>query len=263
MENIKEIFKFKWNPSRDLLVVLVSWLLVVGALYTATVVIGTEIAGGMLYFLLYAIVGALLFGIGIPVVWMLVVKKQPLSSLGITKKNLVLSLVMQIAFSILQFMGTLAKTELPDFPSLLPLIALALAIGFFEAVFWRGWVLQRLEDAFGFFPALLLGSLLYAFYHIGYGMPMSEIFFLFFIGLLYAVAFRLTKNIFILWPVFQPMGQLVTLIRDGLSLPPLAALGFIEVLIAMVALIFFVNRSQKKAVVKALTGSYNAINHIK
>jgi hypothetical protein len=251
MENIKEIFKFKWNPTKDLLVVLISWILVVGVLYTATVIIGSEVAGGMLYFLLYAIVGALLFGIGIPVVWMLVVKKQPLSSLGITKKNLMLSLVLQLGFSILQFTGTLAKTELPDFPSLLPLIALALAIGFFEAVFWRGWVLLRLEDAFGFIPALLIGSLLYAFYHIGYGMPMSEITFLFFIGLLYATAFRLTKNIFILWPVLQPMGQMVTLIRDGLSLPPLAALGFFEVLIAMLALIFFANKYQKKAATKA------------
>lgn len=251
MENIKEIFKFKWNPTNDLMVVLISWILVVGALYTATIIIGTEAAGGMLYFLLYAIVGALLFGIGIPAFWMLVVKKQPISSLGITKKNLVLSLVLQLVFSIFQFMGTLANSELPDFPSLLPLIALALAIGFFEAVFWRGWVLNRLENAFGFIPALLLGSLLYAFYHIGYGMPMSEITFLFFIGLLYGTAFRLTKNIFILWPVFQPMGQLVTLIRDGLSLPPLAALGFLEVLIAMLALIFFANKYQKKAAVKA------------
>jgi hypothetical protein len=251
MENIKEIFKFKWNPSRDLLVMLVSWLLVVGALYTATVIIGTKTAGGMLYFLLYAIVGALLFGIGIPVVWMLVIKKQPLSSLGITKKNLVLSLVLQLVFSVFLYVGTLAKTKLPDFLTLLPLIALALAIGFFEAVFWRGWVLQRLEDEFGFLPALLIGSLLYAFYHIGYGMPMSEITFLFFIGLLYGTAFRLTRNILILWPLFQPMGQLVTLIRDGLSLPPLAALGFLEVLIAMAVLIFFANRYQKKTAAKA------------
>jgi hypothetical protein len=47
------------------------------------------------------------------------------------------------------------------------------------------------------------------------------------------------------------MGQLVTLIRDGLSLPPLAALGFFEVLIAMLALIFFANKYQKKAAAKA------------
>jgi hypothetical protein len=133
---------------------------------------------------------------------------------------------------------------------LIPLVALALTIGFFEAVFWRGWVLLRLEDAFGILPAILLGSALYAIYHIGYAMPISEMVFLFFIGILFAVVFRLTKNIFILWPVFQPMGQLVTLIEDGLSLPLLAALGFAEVLILMFVLVWLARRYYKKQAIR-------------
>ncbi len=115
---------------------------------------------------------------------------------------------------------------MPSFDKVLPLIGLAIAIGFFEAFFWRGWVLLRLEEAFGLIPAILLGSVLYALYHIGYGMPMSEIAFLFIIGVLYAVTFRITKNIFLLWPFFQPMGQMVTLLKDGLALPVLAFVGF-------------------------------------
>ena len=123
---------------------------------------------------------------------------------------------------------------------------LALAIGFFEAIFWRGWVLLRLEECFGIIPAIVLGSILYALYHIGYGMPASEMVFLFFIGVMYAVAFRLTRNIFILWPVFQPMGQLVTLIKDGLELPLLASLGFVEVLIGMLVLVWLAGRYAEK-----------------
>ena len=126
------------------------------------------------------------------------------------------------------------------------MVALSLAIGLFEAIFWRGWVLLRLEEAFGFLPALILGSALYAAYHIGYGMPASEMVFLFFIGVMYAIAFRITKNVFMLWPVFQPMGQLVTLIKDGLSLPLLAGLGFIEVLILMWFLIWLAALYQRK-----------------
>jgi CAAX protease family protein len=126
------------------------------------------------------------------------------------------------------------------------LIALALCIGFFEAVFWRGWVLLRLEESFGTVPAILLGSALYVAYHIGYGMPSSEMIFLFFIGIMFAMIFRLTKNIFILYPIFQPMGQLVTLIKDGLKLPLLASLGFIEVLIVMFILVWLAGRYQKK-----------------
>jgi membrane protein implicated in regulation of membrane protease activity len=71
-------------------------------------------------------------------------------------------------------------------------------------------------------------------------------FFLFFIGVMFAVIFRLTKNVFILWPVFQPMGQLITLIKDKLSLPFLASLGFAEVLILMLVLVWLAVRYQRK-----------------
>lgn len=245
-ENTRKLFAFRWEPGRDLLVMMASWVFVVGAIYTATVVVGTEAWGGIAYFLLYALLGAGLFGVGLPLYWTVVVRKRPLSDLGISTRWLWISLGLQIVFAGLQYMGTLAKTDLPQFEQFIPLLALSLCIGFFEAVFWRGWVLLRLEKAFGLIPAILLGSLLYAAYHIGYDMPMSEMVFLFFIGVMYAIAFRLTKNIFILWPVFQPMGQLVTLIKDGLNLPLLASLGFIEVLIGMLVLVWLAGRYAHK-----------------
>lgn len=243
---IKQSLTVRWQPGRDLGAVFVSWVLVVGALYTATVLVGTEVWGGMAYFLLYGILAAGIFGVGIPLYWTVVVKKRPLSDLGITKRWLWLSLGLQLIFAVGQYAGTLAKSSLPDFESLVPLLALSLTIGFFEAVFWRGWVLLRLEESFGLIPAILLGSALYAAYHIGYGMPLNEMVFLFFIGMMYAVVFRLTKNIFILWPVFQPMGQLVTLIKDGLELPLLAGLGFAELLIGMFVLLWLAGRYLKK-----------------
>ena len=121
-----------------------------------------------------------------------------------------------------------------------------IAIGFFEAIFWRGWVLLRLEEAFGIIPAILVGLVLCAAYHIGYGMAASKMIALFFVGVMFAMVFRLTNNVFILWPIFQPMGQLVTLIRDGLTLPPMAALGVIEVLILMFVFVWLAARRQRK-----------------
>jgi membrane protease YdiL (CAAX protease family) len=209
-------------------------------------IVGTEIWGGMGYFLLYAVLAAAGFGVGFPIYWTVVIRKKPLSDLGITTRGLWLSLVLQIVCSAVQYAGSLAKSGLPALEEFLPLLALALTIGFFEAIFWRGWVLLCLEEAFGIIPAILLGSLLYAAYHIGYDMPLSEMTFLFFIGVMYAGAFRLTKNIFILWPIFQPMGQLVTLIKDGLKLPLLASVGFLEVLIVMFVLIWLGSRYAKK-----------------
>jgi len=143
-------------------------------------------------------------------------------------------------------MWELAKSDLPSFQELLPLIAMTLAIAFFEALFWRGWVLLRLEDAFGLIPAILLGSALYAAYHVGYGMPVGEMLFLFWIGVLYAVSFRFTRSLFILWPLYQPMGQLVTLVNDRLRLPLLASLGFIEALALMLALVWLADKYYRK-----------------
>ena len=245
---MKQAFSVRWKPSKDLAAVALSWVLVVGSLYTATVIIGSQVWGGFAYFALYAVAGATVFGVGLPLYWMVVVQRRSLSDLGLTTRWLGLSLLLQLIFAALQYVGILATAKLPPFEEFVPLIALSLSIGFFEAIFWRGWVLLRLEESFGTIPAILLASVLYAAYHIGYVMPTSEIIFLFFIGIMFAVVFRLTKNIFILWPLFQPMGQLVTLIKDGLTLPLLASLGFFEVLILMLILVRLASRYQKKHV---------------
>ena len=174
------------------------------------------------------------------------IRKRPISDLGLTRKKLGVSIILQLVFAALQFAGAYRGLQIPVFENLLPLIALALTIGLFEAIFWRGWILLRLEDCFGIIPAIVLGSILYSLYHIGYGMPASEMVFLFFIGVMYAVAFRSTKSVFILWSIFQPMGQQVTLIKDGLSLPSIASLGFFEALILMGFVIWFANKRVKK-----------------
>jgi uncharacterized protein len=64
-------------------------------------------------------------------------------------------------------------------------------------VFWRAWVMLRLVESFGIVPAVLLGSLMYAAYHIGYGMDISEMVFLFFIGIMFAAVFLITRSVLI------------------------------------------------------------------
>ena len=91
-----QILILRWKPSLDLAIVALSWVLVVGALYTATNVVGQNVWGGIAYFLLYALVGATLFGIGIPLYWMVVVRKRPLSDLGLTTQRWLISLGLQV-----------------------------------------------------------------------------------------------------------------------------------------------------------------------
>jgi uncharacterized protein len=259
LNSIKQLFTFRWNPNRDLVVVALTWMLVVGALSISTYVIGQEFLGGMGYFVMYAIFCATLCGIGIPLYWMVVVKKRPVSDLGLTFHNWKLSLALQILLTLLVNVPRLLQLDTPAFQQFFPLLCMALAIGFFEAVFWRGWVQLRLEQAFGILPAIVLASALYAVYHIGYGMLPSEMVFLFFIGLMFAIVFRITRSVLILWPLFQPGGQLITLVSEGLRLPFLAFLGFVDVLALMFFLVWWANKYYKhqnaKLPVKAIEGS--------
>jgi uncharacterized protein len=245
LNSIKQLFTVRWNPNRDLVIVALSWILVVGALSLSTYVVGQEFLGGMGYFVMYAIICATLCGIGIPLYWMVVVKKRPLSDLGLTFRNWRLSLTLQILLTLLVNVPRLLQMDTPPFQQFFPLLCMVLAIGFFEAVFWRGWVQLRLEQAFGILPAIIIASALYAVYHIGYGMLPSEMVFLFFIGLMFAIVFRITKSILILWPLFQPGGQLITLVSDGLQLPFLAFLGFVDVLALMFFLVWWANKYYK------------------
>jgi len=245
---IKQIFTFRWRLNRDLAIVALSWILVVGSLSIATYVF-TPLRGG-LYFVFYGVIGAMIFGVGLPLFWMVIIRKRPISDLGLTTKYWLASIILQIIFAVIQYFQIFYKSSLPDIKTFLPLLMLALSIGFFEAIFWRGWVLLRLEEAFGIIPAIIIGSLLYAGYHIGYGMDFTEMRFLFIIGIMFAIIFRLTKNVLILWPIFQPMGQLITLIKDKLELPMISILGFGEILIFMFVMIWMANKYYKKKVLK-------------
>ena len=245
-EPIRESLRVRFRPTTDLWALLVSWILVTGSLASATYLVGADNGGG--YFIVYGIVTALVFGMGIPVWWMVWHRGRSIAELGITTNHLGVSIGLQLVLAAVQYWQTLARTGVPQNLRFLPLVALALCIGLFEAVFWRGWMLMRLEESFGFPPALVASSGAYALYHVGYGMPWGEMVFLFFIGVMYACIFRVTGSVFILWPVLQPMGQLVTLLKDGgLELPQIAALGFGEVLIAMLVLLFIASRHARKS----------------
>ena len=244
---LKSCYKpFKFKPEKsDLLAVLISWLLVVGSLCIANYIMTPQRGG--LYFIFYAVIGAFVFGVGTPAYWTMIRKKEGLGKLGITKKNLGISLLLQVVLTVALYSSQTHILTTQSLTKILPLIALALTIGFFEAVFWRGWMITKLEDSFGTIPALLLGCVLYAAYHIGYGMDLNEIIFLFFIGLMFGVLFILTRNIFVLWPLFQPLGQLITITKDNsLDLPFLAVVGFFEVLTAMIVILFIFNKIAKR-----------------
>ena len=239
--NMSELFKFK--PTKELFVVLLSWVMVVSAFYLAFNVITIQRVA--LNFITFGIVGILLFGVSVPLIWTVLIKKRPLSDLGIKRDKLILSLVLGIILSATQYFLTIRNIEIPALKELIPLITMLIAVSFYENLFYRGWVQLRMEEYFGIIPGIMLSAVIYSLYHIGYGMPLSEIVTLFIIGLVYSIIFRLTTNIFILFPFLTPTGALFKQIQDGLRLPFEATYGFADVIIFCVIVLMVVNKISK------------------
>jgi hypothetical protein len=133
---------------------------------------------------------------------------------------------------------------------------MALPVGLFEAVFFRGFIQNRLEASFGLVPAVAGAAGLYGLYHIGYGMGLNEVVFLFGLGIVYAVAFRVAGSILVLWPLLTPLGSLFSQMQAGdIVLPMESILGFADVLGLMVAAIWFARRHERRGAAERATGN--------
>lgn len=240
---MKNITFFKFKPTKEIFVVLASWVAVVSSFYLAFNVFTIKMVA--LNFITFGVIGITLLGIAVPVLYTVLVRKRPISALGITKDKLVVSIVLGLAFSVVQYFMTLLNIGIPSMAEFLPLATMALAVGLYENIFFRGWVQRRMEEYFGAIPAILLSAVIYALYHIGYGMGAGEIVTLFIVGLVYSTIFRLTQNIFILYPFLTPTGALFSQLKEGLKLPLESILGFADVIIVCVMLLVFVSRISK------------------
>ena len=243
-KEVSEFFKLRFNPSWELGVLVLSWFTVVFGIYLAFQVVTTSNVAAN--FILYGPVSLLILGTITPLVYVLKIKKQPLKELGITTDYLLSSLLIGIVLGVITYFNTIATLQLPPIQNLIPMIAMALTVGLFEAIFFRGWMQLGFERAFGAIPGIILGAGFYALYHMGYGMNFSEIVFLFTLGLQFAIAFRVTKNIVVLWPFYTWIGGMYSNIADGLVLPFEATYGFVIVLVLMSASILWARRREHR-----------------
>ncbi len=140
------------------------------------------------------------------------------------------TITLALLFAAVQFRMTLWGYRLPTPADWVPLLVMSVAVGLFEAVFFRGFVQGRLEASFGIVAGVAGGATPYSAYHVGYGMGVGELWFL--LGLVYAVAYRLVGNIFVLWPLLTPLGAFFNNLQAGdIDLPWASIAGFGDVLI--------------------------------
>jgi len=78
-------------------------------------------------------------------------------------------------------------------------------------------------------------------------MGSSEMVFLFGLGLVYAVAFRLTRSVLALWPLLIPMGSFYNNVDTGdIELPWASMIGFGELLVVMLAVVAVALRRERR-----------------
>jgi len=233
------------QPNVDTLVAFGSYVLVVAGLYVAFQVFTTErVAANFITFGPVTLAG---LGVALPAFYTALGRRRPLSDLGLTVRGLLPSLVLSLLLGWDTYNNTLAGLDVGWTRMQIPLVVMSLVVGLFEAVFFRGWLQLRFEEAFGLVPGLILGAACYSLYHVGYGMTGDEILFLFGLGLVFGGIFRLTKNVFALWPFYTPVGGLYTNLREGLTMPFEATYGFLLTLGLMVGVTVLAARLQSTA----------------
>jgi uncharacterized protein len=229
----------------DVIAIVALYVVTVGLFRLAFGVFGTDRVAGL--FLSFA--AALLVGVAGSVVYTTWIRRRPLASIGIGSRNLRSTVGLALLLAAVQFSITLWGYDLPEPIDWVPLLVMAFTVGLFEAIFFRGFVQGRLEASFGVAPAVLGAAALYSLYHVGYGMDADEMVFLFGLGVVYAIAYRLTENVLVLWPLLIPMGSFYAQLDAGDlvgDLPWASIAGFGDVLVVMAFVIWFANRSERR-----------------
>ena len=227
----------------DLAAVLGAYVGVVVLFRMAFTVFTTDNVLGL--FLCFA--AGLLLGVVGPVLYQVWGRRRPLRTLGLGTHELRPTMLMGLALAAAQFGVTFLGYAMPVPAKWVPLLGMSLVVGLFEAVFFRGFVQGRLEASFGPAPAVAGAAALYGLYHVGYGMGLSELWFLLALGVVYAIAYRLTTNVLILWPLLTPVGAFFNNLEAvDIDLPWASLLGFADVAILMAAAIWLGRRRERK-----------------
>jgi CAAX protease family protein len=236
---------------RDLLTIAVTYAVVVSCFRIAFSIIHHNDMVLFAFFALGAVVG-----VTVPVVYTVWLRRRSLRSLGLGLFELPRTAALALAFAGVQFSITFLGYPLPKASDWVPLLGMALMVGIFETIFFRGFIQGRLEEAFGV-PASVFGAaVLYGLYHVGYGMGLEDIVFLFGLGIVYAMAYATVHNGLVLWPLLTPMGSLFAQIEGGDllgRLPWAALLGFADVIGVFLLVIWRAHRHEKGRVASEVT----------
>ncbi len=192
---------FKWNPEKNAFIGLAIGMLIV------LLSIAMIYVRGNIFVLVFVrdILMILIFGIGTPL--FIIDKENGFKEFGLHLDKWYAFLPINLALGILLLMMFLRESALPsDFAlsgDMVSKIMYIMLAGVFETIIFYSFIRTVIERSFGLIPAILVASLFYSFHHAGFQPEFGK---LFFVGMLYATAFRIGNSALIIYPFFWGVG---------------------------------------------------------
>src|ERR671916_2995213 len=233
----RETFALRWRPSGDTAVALLTAVLMVGLYYANA----RAAQGSVFSLVVFVILTNGLLNVLFPAYYVLVVRREGLTQLGIRRRSWWLALLLSVAVSVL-FWPQLQQVA-AQHPNihLLPLL-LANGLILWEPFFVYGWLQLRFERAFGVVPGIALAAACFGAYHIG-TFPLPEVVTLFGLGVFFGVLFRVTGgNLLALWPLTWAVTSSIGVLEGGFGFGWSDVATYALLLIVQVALITLMAR---------------------
>jgi membrane protease YdiL (CAAX protease family) len=208
---------FHWQPSRETLVAAIAGFVVIG------------LSAAMLPTRHYPWVSILirdigqifLVGILFPLLYILRTGNR-FAKFGFTLKRWYIFLPINLVLGALLLLMFLSESPIPaDFHVTSAIVwkaAFVIVAVFFELIFFYGFLRTLFEKAFGIVPGIILAALFYSFHHIGFQPEYGK---LIFVGLLYALVYRLGNSALLLYPFFLGVGGTYDVLIQSQAVAPI------------------------------------------
>lgn len=223
---------FAWNPSKDTVVALITAALMIGGGYYLMV----HLPEGSAAKTVYEVILTFLLVV-FPVWWLLCRSDGSLKDLGIKKEGIIPSLIISILITAYFLYYALSQYSFYGY-SLIPHF-LTNALILWEPFFIFCWLQLRFDKAFGIIPGILLAGISLGAYHIG-TYPMGEVMVLALFGIVFAIIFRITSNLLIMWPLTWSTSSAVGTLKGGFLLGWNEAIMAAIVLLVQISVIYYI-----------------------
>jgi membrane protease YdiL (CAAX protease family) len=208
---------FQWQPSGETLVAVIAGFVVIGL---SAAMLPTRHCP-WLSILIRDIGQIYLVGILFPLLYILRTGNR-FAEFGFTLKRWYIFLPINLVLGALLLLMFLSESPIPaDFHVTSAVVwkaAFVMVAVFFELIFFYGFLRTLFEKAFGIVPGIILAALFYSFHHIGFQPEYGK---LIFVGLLYALVYRLGNSALLLYPFFLGVGGAYDVLIQSQAVSPI------------------------------------------